>query len=198
MVLALIIVRNERTVPCTPMELVTNSNTSRLGSQRANTETWTKSSSQNSVAVAAALPPFTATPPLPNSAVATTMAWGTVRSAMAECQRSSWCMYKLSCSQRHRHRLCSWRTRTAAADSFEPRNTGRQTDSSSLHGEKFARFWFHPFFSFFSPKFFRALLAAKYTGKLVVRVHGVNISVTYPDAQNHPFSCQTLDIQIYI
>ena len=41
----------------------TNSNTSRLGSQRANTETWTKSSSQNSVAVAdAALPPFTATP----------------------------------------------------------------------------------------------------------------------------------------
>ena len=92
----------------------TNSNTSRLGSQRANTETWTKSSSQNSVAVAA-LPPFTATPPLPNSAVATTMAWGTVRSAMAECQRSSWCMYKLSCSQRHRHSLCSWRTRTAAA-----------------------------------------------------------------------------------
>ena len=66
----------------------------------------------------------------------------------------------------------------ASVDSFEPRNTGRQTDSSSLHGEKFARFWFHPFFSFFSPKFFRALLAAKYAGKLMVRARGVNISAT--------------------
>ena len=64
---------------------------------------------------------------------------------------------------------------TAAADSFEPRNTGRQTDSSSLHGEKFARFWFHPFFSFFPPKFFRALLAAKYTGKVVVRARAKSI-----------------------
>ena len=45
------------------------------------------------------------------------------------------------------------RVEVAAADSFEPRNTGRQTDSSSLHGEKFARFWFHPFFSFFSLNF---------------------------------------------
>lgn len=165
----------------------TNSNTSRLGSQRANTETWTKSSSQNSVAVAdAALPPFTATPRLCLTlrwrrqwrGGRSGPPWPSANALAGVCTSSPApnvidIVYVHGGRGRRRRRVEV--AATAAADSFEPRNTGRQTDSSSLHGEKFARFWFHPFFSFFSPKFFRALLAAKYTGKVVVRARAKSI-----------------------
>ena len=183
MVLALIIVRNERTVPCTPMEPVTNSNTSRLGSQRANTETWTKSSSQNSVATAAAPPTFTATPRRLCLTLRWRRQWRGGRSgppwpsanALAGVCTSSPAPNVIDIVYVHGGRGRRRRVEVAAADSFEPRNTGRQTDSSSLHSEKFARFWFHPFFSFFSLDFSAHYWLLNTPGKLVVSAQAASI-----------------------